>query len=274
MSDFPTKEHIAAAQEAANYWKEKADVYVWPSVTLAQAAIESANWTKLSGVNNGFGIKATPAQVEAGEATYLWTHEVIKGETVKVKQWFANYASLRDAYIAHAKLLATGKPYAEARKATTPQEFIRIAGKKYATAPDYAAVIISVMDRDGLYRYDKAASAPSATKPHVLSTPGVGAAVGGLIGGAGVVVTQAAQHVPVGMIVAFAFVAAIAGALVFLSSRNKKAPVVTPANTAAAPAAPQPGAKPAPPVANPIAPAPASPVVAAVAQMPAEPRAE
>ena len=75
---FPTQEHILAAQEAADYWKDQSGFYVWPSVTLAQAVIESANWTRLSGVNNGFGIKATPAQIEAGQATYVWTHEVVK----------------------------------------------------------------------------------------------------------------------------------------------------------------------------------------------------
>ena len=174
-----------------------------------------------------------------------------------MKQWFANYASLRDAYIAHAKLLATGKPYAEARKTTTPQEFIRLAGKRYATAPDYAVTIIGVMDRDNLYRYDKAASAaPAPIKPPALH-PAVVATGGGVIGaGAVVAATQALPHISLDMAAALALVAAVVSGLVLLSRRAKPSAPVTAVNTAAPPVLPAPAPLVVTPAAPVVTPAP------------------
>ena len=251
---FPTPEHVAAAQEAADYWKAQTGVYVWPSVTLAQAQIESASWTRLSGVNNGFGIKATPAQIEAGQARYVWTTEYVSGSPVKVKQWFANFASLKDAYIAHGRLLATSNYYAKARKARTPQEFISLIGPVYATAPDYAKVILGVMDHGGLYVYDKQGRAPVAPVPKKSDTVIVASASAA----AGSIVVAASPYVPhigFGAIAAFLIVAAGLALAIFAATR-KADPVITAANTAAPPII-SPSPVTSPPVAIPDDPAPA-----------------
>ena len=229
---FPTSEHVQAAQEAADLWKQKTGVYVWPSVTLAQADIESAGWTKLAGVNNGFGIKATKAQIEAGDGTYVWTQEVVNGQRVKVKAWFANFATLALAYSEHARIPATVKAYSAAWKATTPQAFIEAAGPHYATAPDYAETIIATIERLNLTQYDKPSAGP-APAPSKSSSIIAGAA-----GAGGVVIATVGQHLPSfgwEPLAALAVVALLAGAA-FVASKQAPLPKVTPLNTAKPPA--------------------------------------
>lgn len=168
---FPTQEHITAAQDAADDERAKSGVYVFPSVALVQAAIESAGWTKLSGTNNGFGIKATQAQRDAGEATLVWTREVVGGQSVKVQQWFANYASLREAYAAHAHLLATSRYYEKARRDTNAEQFLIDIAHSYATDPSYAQVCLSVMRRGDYARYDiLSPKAPAPLRPPIAAT--------------------------------------------------------------------------------------------------------
>lgn len=158
---FPTAEHIAAAQQAADRVKALTGFYCWPSATLAQALIESASWTRLSGKNNGFGVKATIAQREAGKATLRTTKEVIGGKEVKIDAWFADYDSLEEAYQAHAMLFVRVGVYKDGLTAKTAKDFVRAIGPHYATAPTYAATIINVMDRLKLEQYDKPAATPA-----------------------------------------------------------------------------------------------------------------
>lgn len=219
---FPNAEHIKAAQEAADYWKEKTGVYVWPSVTLAQALIESAGWTKLSGKNNGFGIKATQAERDAGNASYVWTTEVKGGQTVKVQQWFADYPSLTDAYIAHGRVLATVKAYKAAWGAKDARSFVQGIGA-YATAPNYRASILAVMDRMKLEQYDQPGTpitvpAKPAPNPSVLA--GASAAAGGAI-----VAASPHIHVPnLGMLAALGVVVVISGMAFIVAKAKEKTP--------------------------------------------------
>lgn len=161
---FPTQEHIDAAQTAAARVKADTGFYCWPSVTLAQAVIESARWTILSGKNNGFGIKATQAQIAAGKATSRTTREVINGKNVMIDAWFADFASLADAYEAHARLFVRVGVYAPALKAATADAFLAGIAPHYATDPSYQRVIQGVMRDLNLYRYD-APSAPLSPAP-------------------------------------------------------------------------------------------------------------
>lgn len=151
---FPSQEHINAAISAANRLQTETHHYVWPSVTLAQACIESDNWTRLTGKNNGFGIKAKRDQIDKGDATSVWTHEIINGKRLLVKQEFANFASLDDAYYEHAKLLAEHRTYLAGWHTHTADSFIRAIAPHYATAPDYAHVIIHTMLKLNLYQYN------------------------------------------------------------------------------------------------------------------------
>jgi hypothetical protein len=246
---FPTPEHEQAAQEAADLVYAETKVYVWPSGAVAQVDIESAGATRLAGKNNFGGIKATQAQIASGDASYFWTEEVINGARVKVKQWFATYPTLKDFYVAHARLLATHKVYSTAWKVTDAKAFIRAIAPHYATAPNYAEVVIAVMDRLDLYRLDHphpnvVLPKPSVVAVHPATVPAA-SGVGGVVVGA-VVAGSAASgaHVPWPLIGAAAVVSAVAAVLWLVASR-KKTVLVTAANTAAPPPTP-PAAAPAP----------------------------
>ena len=230
---FPTREHIEAAQYAADYWKAKAGVYVWPSVTLAQALIESAGWTKLSGKNNGFGIKASAAQIAAGNASYVWTKEERNGVLVSEQHYFADFPSLSDAYVDHGRLLATLKPYRAAQRATDAISFLDGLGA-YATASNYRATIRSVMDRLKLQQYDVPGErpAPAPSKPlNPAIIPSASAAAGGVI-------VAAAPHLSIpnfGVFVAFILVAAFVAVCAAVQHHKQSA-----ANLAAVAAKPDP----------------------------------
>ncbi len=151
MSHF-TPDQIAAAQSAQRKWLVPA------SVTLAQFAIESAYGTHMpAGSNNPFGIKA----MDGHPFVLSRTREVIKGKSVYIEAKFRKFADFAEAFDAHAELLATHSVYAAAMHAwSTPpynlDEGVRLMAKKYATAPDYATIILSVIHGQHLQQYDHA----------------------------------------------------------------------------------------------------------------------
>lgn len=139
-------EIIAAAQASHTTWNIPA------SVTLAQWILESYWGNAMpAGSNNPFGIKAVGNQpfVEAH------THESIKGKDVEIVARFRKFDSIADAFDAHGRLLATAKPYEHARTlASDPDAFADALTGVYATAPNYGAVLKSLMKKYNLYQYD------------------------------------------------------------------------------------------------------------------------
>lgn len=139
------------------------------AVTLGQYGLESSFGKRMpAGSNNPFGIKATAGQpyVEAE------TTEVVNGVSKRVKQRFAKYDSLADAFDAHGRLLATGKAYEEARKHTDdPAAYAAALTGKYATDPQYGAKLQAMMGSGALNQANAAriaqqtALASSATLP-------------------------------------------------------------------------------------------------------------
>lgn len=113
------------------------------AVTLAQYKLESGNGAHMpAGSNNPFGIKARAGQpyVEA------MTTEHQNGQDVRVMQKFAKFDSLTDAFDAHAKLLATGSAYANARQHTdNPDAYADALTGKYATDPKYGDKLKQIM---------------------------------------------------------------------------------------------------------------------------------
>ena len=136
---------IAAAQGAQAQWKVPA------SVTLAQYGLESAWGAKQTGDWNYFGIKARP-----GEPSKLCpTHEYVGGRYVPVDAAFASYPSMEAGFEAHAKLLATAPIYAPAMAALPDvQKFVTLMAAHYATAPNYAQMIMEIINSDDLTQYD------------------------------------------------------------------------------------------------------------------------
>jgi flagellum-specific peptidoglycan hydrolase FlgJ len=127
------------------------------SVTIAQWILESEAGKYLSGVNNCFGIKATKAQIAAGDCTLCWTHETINGQYRKLPQYFANYKTLKDCFVAHAALLAESPYYHIAQAARNPDAYAMALTGIYATGTPgkpYGEVLIEVMKENNLYQYD------------------------------------------------------------------------------------------------------------------------
>ena len=65
------------------------------SITLAQWAVESAYGKDASGAFNFFGIKATKAQIAAGQAKLKMTREVIGGKSIEEPQIIVSNAGYR-----------------------------------------------------------------------------------------------------------------------------------------------------------------------------------
>ena len=128
------------------------------SVSLAQWADESAFGTKPSGVNNFFGIKATKAQIAAGEATDVYTKEFINGQyTRPIPLYFANYPSIEACFDAHAQLLITHH-YIPCMRATSVEAYcLALHTCGYATEPNYAGILLNIIKENNLTQYDEAA---------------------------------------------------------------------------------------------------------------------
>lgn len=133
------------------------------SVTLGQGILESGDGTHTAGANNYFGIKAA----SQGGGRYRWgdeavgcvfrkTREVLGGQEVYVVAAFRLYRSATDSFVDHAEFLAESSRYRPAfAVADDSREFIRRVHRAgYATDPNYSALVISLMDANGLYRFD------------------------------------------------------------------------------------------------------------------------
>lgn len=126
------------------------------AVTLAQAALES-DWgrSKLSTQGkNFFGIKAANGLGPAGSIT-LPTTEVINGATIVVQAAFRAYRSAEESFADHGRFFQKDR-YAEAMKNTAdPNTFARLINKAgYATDPNYATKLITLMQKYSLYQYN------------------------------------------------------------------------------------------------------------------------
>lgn len=156
-----TKEEFIAAATAAALVSSAASGFP-PGVTVAQAALESA-WgqSQLARLaNNYFGIKAH------GDLPWieLPTTEVQGGTAVKLRAYFARYASIEACFEDRDRLLARLAVYAEARaSAGYPEAFIRALARHWATDPHYAEKLLAVYREHGFDKLDRAISIqPSA----------------------------------------------------------------------------------------------------------------
>lgn len=144
--------------------------------SLAQAALESGWGEKSSGEFNIFGIKSyndpthahsqlvptiefnasahlTPAQIGLDSIDSIVPSQSHPGLWVyHGKAWFAKYDSTEDAFIKHARLFfahqANGfQPYANALQfvGKDVNAFINAIAPVYASGPQYASLIISIM---------------------------------------------------------------------------------------------------------------------------------
>jgi flagellum-specific peptidoglycan hydrolase FlgJ len=126
-----------------------------PSIALAQAALESGyGKSELSSkYNNYFGIKAVGKQ----KSVPMRTREVIRGQNVWIIAPFRVFDSLGDAFKVRVKFLST-KRYKPVLEAKTPAaQAIALQKAGYATDPNYARLLISIVKTNGLEKYDEMA---------------------------------------------------------------------------------------------------------------------
>jgi flagellum-specific peptidoglycan hydrolase FlgJ len=132
----------------------------WPfgpfiSITLAQWALESDYGTRQSGKNNFFGIKANPIQIHMGIATKVWTKEYVNGRYYSEALYFADYPDVESGFDAHAQLLVSHH-YLLCMRAADPETYANALQQcGYATAPDYADILISIINSNSLTDLDQ-----------------------------------------------------------------------------------------------------------------------
>ncbi len=116
-------------------------------VTLAQFALESGFGLRHLGANNYFG-HTYPFRHAVPPAGFVVrdTREFIGGEWVVQRRRFAAYRNVEHSFDAHGRLLVN--VYAPALQHTgNPAAFARAIAKRYATDPDYALKLITIMKR-------------------------------------------------------------------------------------------------------------------------------
>jgi len=159
------KAFIDTAGPAAE--KSERETGVAASVTIAQAILESG-WGEhhMGDANNYFGIKA---QEKNGEVTFgdiatgfvdRLTKEFDKnGRAFTVVAHFRAYRNMADSFTDHGVFLKSNKRYSKALDAYAKTKDadglargLQEAG--YATDPNYAKMLISLMTRHDLRRFD------------------------------------------------------------------------------------------------------------------------
>ena len=155
------------------------------SVTVAQSALESGyGGSSLStDERNYFGIKCSSTgfhgSIASGcksEPTQECDSSGCHSTTASFRVYPSRYESFRD----YGSLISTLSRYGPAMaKAGTPDEFIReVARDGWATDPDYADKVLSIMSRYNTYQFD----APSAPAPvPAADRPGVSVSADGTV---------------------------------------------------------------------------------------------
>jgi len=122
------------------------------SIILAQAALETG-WgsSTIGDAKNLFGIKGTGP---AGSIR-VPTEEIVNGRRVTINDNFRKYNSWQESIEDHGRLLQNSR-YARAMAVKNdPDQFAReLQRAGYATDPEYASKLISIMKSNNLYQYN------------------------------------------------------------------------------------------------------------------------
>ena len=162
-TDAQVRAFIAKMAPIAVFQAAKHAGKVFPSVCIAQACHESGYGTsqKMVNANAVFGIKVGSSAYHFGNA---WKGKAYKTGTTeyydgknptKIVDWFRAYDSIEDATEDYFDMLCTSKRYQYALDWATPRECIEgIQKAPYATGPEYASHIMSIINKYSLYIYD------------------------------------------------------------------------------------------------------------------------
>jgi len=130
------------------------------SIKLAQAILESQSGTSsfASNSNNHFGIKCKSTWTGN---TYYHKDDDLDEHGTLVPSCFRSYGSVIDSYVDHSNFLADRKYYTKLWAIPTTDYKAWAHGLKscgYATDPDYAEKLISIIEREELFRFDTMSS--------------------------------------------------------------------------------------------------------------------
>lgn len=142
------------AEQYAEYAMLQMRLYGIPaSVTLAQGILESANGQSqlARNENNHFGIKASKSWLDNGGRYGLYTDD-------RPNEKFCSYDSVADSYTHHSQVLKNNSRYSVCFRLPADDykgwaQGLDKAG--YATAGSYAPSLISIIERNGLQKYDR-----------------------------------------------------------------------------------------------------------------------
>ena len=159
--EYSRTEYIALVKDAAISQMKKHKIPA--SITIAQGILESGDGN--SGLarkaNNHFGIKC---HSWAGDKIYLDTKEVNKdGSKRTEKACFRKYDKISQSFDDHSKFLVDNSRYDSLFDLGTTDykgwaEGLQKAG--YATSPTYAKLLISIIEKHNLNKFDSNTTAP------------------------------------------------------------------------------------------------------------------
>ena len=148
-------EKIAAI--AMELWEK---YHILPSLTIAQAIVESGWGAHHCNGNNLFGIKANGIQSADspwdGSYANCWTWEEINGQMVRVQANFRAYDKIEDSVVDHAIFLNQYSHYEGIVGETDWRKAVEELGNSgYATSSSYYSSVYSVIEAYGLDSYDR-----------------------------------------------------------------------------------------------------------------------
>lgn len=130
---------------------------LFPSVAMAQLILETGYMAHVVG-NNLFGIKAAGVKTRYwnGDFVTAGTQEYIEGQPGDYRLKFRKYKSEIDSVKDRTAFLQTNSRYKKVFLATTPEaQCYELQAAGYATAPSYAAILVSIIKSWNLYELDK-----------------------------------------------------------------------------------------------------------------------
>jgi len=136
---------------------------LFPSVMMAQALIESSSKAGVPGAsllaskyNNHFGIKADASWF--GDKVDLNTTEFVNGIVKTVKAWFRVYEHAHHSFSDRINFLLENPRYKKGgvfNALDATQQTLALQRSGYATDPNYASKLMSIITRLGLEELDR-----------------------------------------------------------------------------------------------------------------------
>ncbi len=144
-------------------WKE---YQILPSLTIAQAILETGWGANNKIPNNLFGIKADSSW--KGKKELVRTHEYVNGKKIYVNAYFRVYDNIYDSLKDRYLFLQKPRYKAVVGEKDYKKACHEILKAGYATDPSYASKLISIIEQNNLYEIDKKAmSTTTITIPSV-----------------------------------------------------------------------------------------------------------